>query len=226
MIKMTMTFYSGVTILYICLIVITAYAMILKQKHKNFKIFGISSEVLFYIALLATLIYCFLTATAIEYLKFIWTNFVFIVCVIGAVLFALFICSGFKNILSNKLKLAKIDESIETLQKKIESIDERVLSLFELRNNPTTPSAAKERANKAIDELREIKDKYNETISELMIQKTLVEAEMDSDCVEAIKLTSSKTVKNKLNFNLDKFDSSKELDDSLGDVRSLMKNYK
>ena len=36
----------------------------------------------------------------------------------------------------------------------------------------------------------------------------------------------SKTVKQKLDFNLDKFDSSKELDDSLNDVRSLMKNYK
>lgn len=223
---MTMTFYSGVTILYICLVVITLYSMLLKHKHKNFKIFGLNSEAMFSITLISTMIYCFLTATAIEYLSFVWTNFLFIACVIGAILFALFICSEFKHTLSGKIKLSQIDDNISNLQKKIDDIDKRVLSLFEVRNNQTTPESARERINNAIKELRAIKDKYNETISELIIQKTLLEAEMDSDSVEAIKLTSSKSVKQKLDFNLDKFDSSKELDDSLNDVRSLMKNYK
>lgn len=223
---MTMQIYSGITIIYIALIIVTIYAGVKNHKNGNLNILGMDFNKLFAVTAISTMIYCFVTALAMEYMEHIWNNFVFVLCVVGAIAFAALICCSIGKECDNSENLESIENSINVLNEKKLSISKNIAELMSIRDGSVIDSEKKKRVQEAIDELIAIREQYNENISELIVQKNLLEAKSSSEEISTLKLTSSKSVKNKLKSNIDKFDSVKELDDDLSDVRNIMKAYK
>lgn len=222
--------YSAFTIIYIAIVITSAIAAFSNKKN-GYEILGMNVEKAIATVAISTIAYSLLTALVIENLHNVWNNFIFVICVIGAIIFAIFgataAVKSCKEDIAIEMKRSKdIKTALSTLKQKTEDI---TLKIQELEKNKPSSKENPELYNRTcntINELTKIKDKYSALISELTLQEALSEAKIDNMSLEEIGTISSKNVKTKLQENIDRYDYSKKLDNSLFEVNDLMKNYK
>lgn len=222
---MTMFVYTGFTIIYIGLIIVTLFSAIFNHK-KNANMLGMGFNKLLTTTAITTVLYCFISYVAADEMKIIWTNFIFVICVVAAVIMSAFLCSGISKTFKEDFNSSSIENTLNGLNEKKQKINQQIALLQKNYTSQSTTEDSKRRTDAAIDELKSIQNKYDILINELVIQSALASAKKDNDAIDNLEIISNKTVKDKMDFNINKYDSGRALEDTLNDVRKLMKNYK
>ena len=217
--------YSAFTIIYIGLIILSAFAITFYVRQGS-TILGLDTNKAIKVIAISTIVYCAFTALVYDNIGDIWNNFVFAICVVGAIILSVIAGSAMTRATKQEINTQDIESALNNLKAKREKIDIEIKNLEKIIPSYDKNPQLHVKTTAATCELKALASKYDELISELTIQKVLNEARIDSDTISGLQIVNSKSVRAKFQENVDKYDSSRELEDTLNDVRQLMGQYK
>lgn len=219
-----MTIYSFLTMIYLMIIVATAFTGLRSRKQQGFALFGMKFDKLVALSIFSTMLFSFMTAYFMEDMSFLWSNFTFVMSAVGVIIFTYLALSGADMLLSDGKRAEKIQDQIDSIDQKKAGLDTKISEIKRYIQSLATPEERDE-ARPMLNDLIALRKRYKEIRQELIMQKTMLEARQEGDELEKMKLVSQTETMKGMNFHSKRFKNNRAADDRLSGARRIMQKY-
>ena len=218
--------YAALTIIFIPILLVLIYMLITNNRYVEvMNIYNTeTSTIIGWIGALG-MVYLFLTGFCIGDLPVVWTNFIFILALIGSCFLSCVICKIIKFYNRDRIKYANILLADKQICDKLEIGQRQLDELKKIMHTTSTNSATREVNQMQIQELKNMLIKLVDIHQELQKQKILMNASISTNEMKNVVLSDTNSVNQKIDKEIDKIECTKIINDNYSSVKNLMKKY-